>query len=711
MQYELVASCAVGLEKLVYDELHINGGKNIQIAKGAVSCLSTIETAYRLCLWSRFASRIFVKLTSFTVKNEDELYQKSLDFCWKEHLWQTTTFAINCTLRGKTKITNNRFAALRLKDALADYFRNLCRERPSVRANRPDIQLHLYLEEEGHFDRAALYIDFSGEPLHRRGYRVSTTLAPLKENLAAAIVALSDWQPGDALIDPMCGSGTLLIEAAMIYGDVAPGISRPYFGFLGWKKHNSFLWEKLVDEAAEREERGLDKKWPIFLGYDADPVAVSAARKNIARAGFSDVIQVKQAEISTLAPPCNKGTIISNLPFGERLLEKDMASLLYRALGRIVRERFFHWNSAFFISDPELTDSFSIQWQRKEPLFHGGLSCRLLCASLEKSVEKTFALTLLENPKIPETAVDFANRLRKNFLKNSKRAKKEGISCYRIYDRDLPEYNFSLDLYEKRFHLQEYVPPKTVDAEVAEKRIKQAVHVIQTLFGVRSNRIFIKRRERQRGKKQYEKKRNFGKMFEVKEGAASFLVNFTDYLDTGLFLDHRPIRSRIFSEAKGKRFLNLFAYTGTATIQAALGGAVETTTVDLSANYLQWARKNLTLNGFSEQKHALIEADSLEWLEQSKVFFELIFIDPPTFSNTKKANRIFDIQKDHSQLIHLAMKRLSPQGLLIFSTNFRRFRLDESLFLQYDVNDISGSTIPHDFQRDKKIHQCWELRR
>ncbi len=707
--HELVASCAVGLEQLVAAELRKNGGEEIRVEKGAVFCRSNLETAYRLCLWSRFASRVFVKLASFLVKNEDDLYHQASSFDWQEHLAQTTTFAISCTLRGKTKITNNRFAALRVKDALVDYFRNLYGDRPSVKGDRPDIQFHLHLTAQEKEDRATLYIDFSGEPLHRRGYRVASTLAPLKENLAAAIIALNGWQQGETLIDPMCGSGTLLIEAAMMYGDVAPGISRPYFGFFGWCGHDASLWQRLLDEAIEREERGLDKKWPIFLGYDADPVAVSAARKNIVRAGLDGFIQVKQAELATLASPDKKGTIVSNLPFGERLLEKELASLLYRAVGRIAKERFSGWKLALFIANPELTDSFSIQWQRKEPLFHGGLPCRLLCGVVEEGGQKDFVQQLAENPELPQGSIDFANRLRKNFIKNQKMAKKEGLSCFRLYDRDLPEYNFALDLYEKWFHLQEYAPPKTVDAEVAERRIKQASYAIQALFGVRSNRIFIKRRERQRGKKQYEKKKNKGKMFVVKEGRASFLVNFTDYLDTGLFLDHRPVRRRIFERAKGKRFLNLFAYTGTATIQAALGGAAETTTVDLSANYLQWAEKNLALNGFSGQKHFFIKADSLEWLQQEQGFFDLIFIDPPTFSNTKKAKRVFDIQKDHPRLIHLAMKRLAPGGVLLFSTNFRRFSIDEALFFQYDICDISKETIPYDFERDKKIHQCWEL--
>lgn len=710
-QFELVVSCAVGLEQLVAEELCENGGKNINQMVGAVSASGDLECAYRLCLWSRFASRVFLQLASFSIRDEDELYLNASRIPWQKHLGNENTFAVNASLRGKTRVSNSQFAALRVKDALVDYFRQQSGERPSVQAQRPDTQFHLHLEKGEGGDNATIFIDLSGEGLHRRGYRVSGTLAPLKENLAAAIVGLSGWRRGEALLDPMCGSGTLLIEAAMIFGDVAPGISRPYFGFLGWRGHDEKLWECLVREAAERRGVALQKKWPLFLGYDADPVAVSAARKNITRAGLDEYVQVKQADLATFASPCETGTIVSNLPFGERLEEEQTVSMLYRAVGRITKERFPHWKLAVFISRPELTDRFSLKWERRERLFHGGLPCRLLCTALEGQQESSFVWDLPEQPQLPDTGLDFANRLRKNFQKMQKWAKKEGISCYRIYDRDLPEYNFSLDLYEKWFHLQEYAPPGTVGAEVAEQRIKTAIQVIQTIFAVRSNRLFVKRRERQRGSRQYEKKKNTGKMVEVREGEAALLVNFTDYLDVGLFLDHRPLRSRIFQQAKGRRFLNLFAYTGTATVQAALGGAVETTTVDLSANYLDWARKNIVLNGFSQLRHHFIKADSMEWLRQAQGRFDCIFVDPPTFSNTKKEKRVFDIQRDHVELLTLAMRRLSEDGVLWFSTNFRRFQLDESLLSQYDIDDISLSTIPHDFHRNRNIHRCWELRR
>jgi 23S rRNA (guanine2445-N2)-methyltransferase / 23S rRNA (guanine2069-N7)-methyltransferase len=356
-----------------------------------------------------------------------------------------------------------------------------------------------------------------------------------------------------------------------------------------------------------------------------------------------------------------------------------------------------------------LTDSFTLTWDNKYKLYNGSIPCRLLTGSVtgEESVFKW--LPTQQNSE--DSDDEFANRLRKNFKKMLKWAAKEDISCFRIYDRDLPDYNISIDLFAKWVHIHEYAPPKTIDPQLAASRMATALKSVRDILGVRSNRIFLKARERQKGRKQYEKKGESGKMYEVREGECSFLVNFTDYLDTGLFLDHRPIRQKIYREAKGKRFLNLYGYTGTATVHAAMGGAAGTTTVDLSATYLHWTKMNLALNGLTELRNKVEKADCMQWLEKSTNTFDLIFVDPPTFSNTKKDQRIFDIQKDHERLIDLAMSHLEPDGLLIFSTNFRRFKLEESLPARYDIKDISRESVPFDFSRNDKIHRCWEIRK
>lgn len=705
-QHSLVASCAAGLENLVAKEVTSYGGQDITESKGVVSWRGRLESGYRACLWSRFASRIFLQLAQFEAIDEDMLYAGCKGIAWYEHMDIDSSFAVDCTLSGETRITHNRFAALRLKDALVDTFRERTGKRPSVDPDHPEVKIHLHIE--GTF--AIVSLDLSGESLHRRGYRVDGGLAPLKETLAATLVALSGWldeDPPPSLLDPMCGTGTLLIEAALMFGDSAPGLSRTSFGFLGWKQHDSELWAILVDEAVAREESGFSRKWPLFLGYDADPKVVASARKNIEKAGLADFIRIKQAELARLHPPSQNGMLLTNLPYGERLSETEEVTQLYRAYGRIVRTRFPAWKTGVFLANPDLTDSFGLKWTKKYRLHNGSIPCRFMVGAAPENGDEPF-IWQMQTERIDD---EFVNRLRKNYKKFQKWAEKEGISCFRIYDRDLPDYNISVDFYEKWIHVQEYAPPGTVDPTLAKNRLSHALQGIRDLFGIKRERIFIKTRRRQKGNDQYQQRESSGKMYEVREGGCSFLVNFTDYIDTGLFLDHRPVRFRIAKEAGGKRFLNLFGYSGTATVHAAMAGAVATTTVDLSANYLHWTRMNMALNGFADFNHSTVRADCLQWLKESRLNFDLIFVDPPTFSNTKKEKRVFDIQRDHVQLLKLAMARLEPQGLLIFSTNFRKFCLADEIRALFEIKDITHESIPLDFKRNTKIHHCWEMRK
>ncbi|MBV5305126.1 MAG: bifunctional 23S rRNA (guanine(2069)-N(7))-methyltransferase RlmK/23S rRNA (guanine(2445)-N(2))-methyltransferase RlmL [Desulfobulbaceae bacterium] len=754
-QYTLIATCAAGLEDLVHEEIASFGGKEIESGKGVITWQGDLAGGYRACLWSRFASRILLQLAAFPAPDDTELYRQCGAIDWQEHMENSSTFAINCTLSDSV-ITHNQFAALRVKDALVDQFRERSGERPSVQVERPDLQINLHI----HSDQAILALDLSGESLHRRGYRVESAIAPLKESLAAGIVALAcrscavsgagdtgpspvcGWNnaitPDTMLLDPMCGSGTLLIEAALMVGDSAPGLGRRYFGFLGWKQHDEDIWQQLVDEAIAREEAGMDRPWPVILGYDADPVVVAAARKNIEQAGLTEKIRVKQGQLATLKRPADKGFLICNPPYGERLGEAEEAVQLYRALGRVMRAEFSGWQVGFFIAAPDFGDRFGLSWTASHRLYNGPLACRLFCAEMGEVEPEPLFQWQLGLQTFDGEGSDFANRLVKNLKKMLKWAEREDITCFRVYDRDLPEYNVTIDLYGKWVHVQEYAPPATIDPDLASQRFSQALASIREVLGVRRDRIFIKTRKKQKGKQQYQKQGSHKKMHEVREGQCFFLVNFTDYLDTGLFLDHRITRSRIGRLAAGKRFLNLFGYTGAATIHAARGGAVSTTTVDLSATYLSWARMNLALNGYGGPTQVTIQEDCLQWLEnggrsrsdqktgvkgQKTAFsqhrgegerqvsrYDLIFVDPPTFSNTKKDNRVFDVQEDHGRLLELAMHLLAPAGLLIFSTNFRKFVLDESLGQRFAVCEISRETIPLDFERNSRVHRCWEFR-
>jgi len=714
--YLLVATCASGIEKLVAEEAVSCQAKNIAVLQGAVSFDATVETAYRMCLWSRFSSRVLLCLSSFSAPDTDALYKGAGSICWDEHLGLDSSFAVNCTAVG-SRIGNSKFAALRLKDAVADWFREKYDKRPQVKTSRPDVAISLFLSGE----KATISIDLSGESLHRRGYRSASGMAPLKESLAAAIVHLSGWSSKDGIktmfLDPMCGSGTLLIEAALIYGDVAPGLGRNYFGFLKWRGHDKKLWDRLVSEAVEREEKGLSKPWPRILGYDYDRKIIGTAIENIENAGLTGRVHVETQELAFLENPIikkrkdEKGLFVVNPPYGERLAEIDEAKYLYRCVGRKLKDKFSGWQAAVFTANPDLADVFGLKSKKRVKLYNGPIACQLLSFDLsEKKEDEKETGWHLSIPSLREEAEDFSNRLRKNLKPLLKRAKKEGVYCFRVYDADMPEYNMAIDLYGYWVHVQEYAPPKTIEPEKAAKRLKDAVSVIQEVLDIKRNRIFVKVRQQQKGKNQYQKKANRGRLYEVREANCRFLINMTDYLDTGLFLDHRITRKKIQDLASKKRFLNLYGYTGSATVHAAMGGAHYMTTVDLSPVYLSWAKNNMALNGFGSENHKTIRADCMKWLSETKYKFDLIFADPPTFSNSKSTGIIFDVQKDHAELIHRAMKRLEKDGLLIFSTNFRRFQLDIEKLVKFKVKDVTAETIPFDFENNPCAHRCWEIR-
>jgi 23S rRNA (guanine2445-N2)-methyltransferase / 23S rRNA (guanine2069-N7)-methyltransferase len=305
----------------------------------------------------------------------------------------------------------------------------------------------------------------------------------------------------------------------------------------------------------------------------------------------------------------------------------------------------------------------------------------------------------------------FADRVVKNRKQLSKWVKQENIQCYRIYDADMPEYAVAIDIYHDWLHVQEYAAPKTVDAEKAQRRLEEVMLALPQALQIPEARIVLKQRRQQTGKDQYQTHDEKGEYIQVEEGGCKLLVNLNDYLDTGLFLDHRPVRQKIQHLAQGKRFLNLFCYTGTATMHAVQGGAHNSLSVDMSATYLSWGKKNLALNGFSDQVHQFEQHDCMESIKHHKGEYDLIFLDPPTFSNSKKMIGVLDVQRDHAWMIHRVMDLLSEDGLLIFSTNYRRFELDDKVLQHNHVEDISDQTLDKDFSRNKKIHRCWEIRK
>jgi 23S rRNA (guanine2445-N2)-methyltransferase / 23S rRNA (guanine2069-N7)-methyltransferase len=312
----------------------------------------------------------------------------------------------------------------------------------------------------------------------------------------------------------------------------------------------------------------------------------------------------------------------------------------------------------------------------------------------------------------------FANRINKNLKHLAKWCKRQQVSCYRLYDADLPEYALALDIYHSAehpdlrwVHVQEYEAPKKIDPVKVQQRLQEALQVIAEELEVSPEQIFVKVRRKQKGAAQYEKLAAEKQFHQVMEGGHRFWVNFSDYLDTGLFLDHRTTRSMVESMAEGCSFLNLFAYTGSVTVYAASGGAISTTTVDMSRTYLDWARRNMALNGFSGKEHEFIQANCIEWIQSvaGKRQYDLIFLDPPSFSSSKRMQATFDVQRDHVMLIRYTMQLLAHQGTLIFSNNLRSFNMDQEALNEFQIKDITRATLPKDFERNPKIHNCWNI--
>ncbi|MGM8060944.1 class I SAM-dependent methyltransferase [Vogesella indigofera] len=306
----------------------------------------------------------------------------------------------------------------------------------------------------------------------------------------------------------------------------------------------------------------------------------------------------------------------------------------------------------------------------------------------------------------------FANRLAKNYKHYAKWARRNELDAWRVYDRDVPQFPLIIDLYGQRIHLQEYDTGWQIEESEYVAWIAAVQQAISDITGVPLWNIALKTRRRQKGESQYEKTGRDGEDFVVAEQGQRFWVNLDAYLDTGLFLDHRNTRKRVRDEAAGKRFLNLFAYTGSFTVYAANGGAVSSETVDLSNTYQAWSRRNFELNGLDLEKHQLIRDDVFQYLEDAAYAgkqFDLIVMDPPSFSNSKKMMDELDVQRDQVKLVDGAMRLLAPDGVLYFSNNLRSFTLDERLVADYAVQDISAQSVPEDF-RNKKIHQCWRIR-
>lgn len=723
-------TCAQGLAPYVIDELTALGIESSSDATG-VRFEGGLKEAYQALLWTRCGSRVLLQLKDGQMKDLDDLHRQLSGFPWSTHMRDDQTFVIQVTTKRAQHI-HTQYAAQKVKDSIVDYFDMTTGGRPSVDKEDPDFRFYVHIQD----NNFTLYLDLSGEPLHKRGFRTEQGVAPIKENLAAALLYRSKWpekaKAHQDFIDPLCGAGTILIEAALMARDIAPGLFRSTFGFENWRLHDAHLWSECVRLANLRAEEGKDFYQGKLYGVERNARMIGITKSNADRAGVLKNMSFSHQMFQHFKKPENlsdNGLIVTNPPYGERLGEKEELKPTYMELGDWLRT-YTGFDAGIITSEIELGKQMGIRARKVNKFYNGPLECIYLQFSIDPQffVDRKAADNRKEqrnlNELMADGGIDFLNRLTKNKKKWEKWAKQSDVMCYRLYDADLPEFNVAIDRYDESLIIYEFKAPKSIDATKAAMRLEKIQEIVPIVFSeIPAKNIHFKLRERQKGTNQYEKEEDNGEFFPIEENKAKLWVNLVNYLDTGLFLDHRNVRKMIAEKSRGKNFLNLFAYTGSASVLAAIGGAKSITTIDMSKTYLKWAENNFSLNGLSGKQYEFVQKDVLEWLknmaahindlplmQKREARYDLIFMDPPSFSNSKRMADVLDIQRDHVRLIEDAMELLAKDGLLIFSTNLRNFKMDPLVLGNFDIKDVSRETLPLDFSRDPKIRQCFLIK-
>ncbi len=737
---EVIIRCPRRLERMLSQEFAELQLPSVQLFKGGVQGLWTFEEAELACFASRIASRVLWPLARFPALNADGLYAGAASLPWGQ--WLLGPRSLGLGFDGvHDQLRHTRFSALRIKDAIFDRLRQDGLPLPELDPAGAELQLHGVL----HREQVTLYLVLGGGALHRRGWRRDAGVAPIKENLAAAILRLGGWGLGaeGPLLDPVCGSGTLLVEGALMALGIPPGASRERSGHDRWVGAERTQWASLRARSGAQEREA-----PLrLIGRDADPEQLARTQVHLEAAGLLDhpLLELDLAEGrlegyagTEVAPKL----IVGNPPYGARLAASED---LLPTLGRTLVKHHPETKLAFIVGVPAGEDSdtraliarLGIPGLKASALNNGALEALVLSGATPAAPEaKEDASGSAgggpapgEDPlweKALEAAESFANRIRKNRAHLGRWARKQGVSAYRLYDRDLPEYVLTIDHYGTALAVQTYEAPNTIDPAQAALRQKAALALLPQAAGVKEEALYLRERRRTSPENQYGVASRAQERVQVIEGPAKFWVNLSDYLDTGLYLDSRGIRRAIAEYLRilrarrarqgqgGPRFLNLFSYTGTATVQGALGGAEESLSVDLSRTYLNWARDNFELNRLDGARHSLQQADVKAWLTSPPAGpwesnFDVILFDAPTFSNSERMAEDLDLQRDHPVLLEAALKRLAPGGVLFFVTHARRFdfTFEAAGWLAEEKTHL---TLDQDCDRGRPPHRCWLIR-
>lgn len=718
---EFIATCPGGLEDLLADELKALDAEKVRPLRGQVSFTGALEAGLRACLRSRLASRVICVLARVDAADSDSLYASLSSLAWEDELDAHATFMVDA--HGvNDKLKNTQFIAERSKDAIVDRIYARTGMRPSVDRERPGVVVSLRL----HGTRAAVGIVLSGvQPLFSRGWG-SVRETGMRSDYAAALLVLSAWDEASPLAVLTRGEA-LAAEAAMAAEGVCPGTLRRNMGCEAWKGFDAACAERLMQEArAERRDPGA----PILV-LSEKPAGIARMRKRLQELGLkTEVVRAEPRD----AAAANALVIDSSWLFDDAYaLAGAVRDAAEEALGAAAPGA-----KAVLFSNGGMAQLFSAEVLDMRTVAHGRGS--LLAEVIDAASAKARPRVACKTPggatvdvAVSVPASDqFAARLAKVARERRRWAEREDISCYRVYDADLPDYAAALELYGSLdepegswLSISEYAPPAHVDPELARKRLADIVAIAPTMLGIDARNVSVRTRMRARGGSQYaaEGAEAAHNVRLIEEGGLVFEADFGARLDCGIFLDHRDTRAELREMIKHapapKRFLNLFAYTGTATCYAADGGALETTTVDLSRPSLEWAKRNMERNGFSGQEHRYVQADVLAWVDEQRhargaARYELVFCDVPTFSNSARMRKSsFDVQRDHAELLIGVSRLLAPGGICVFSCNLRTFKPDVEKLERAGVaiEDITARTIPHDFERTPRIHSCYLVQR
>lgn len=697
-------SCPKHLELLLKDELLNLGAEKAAEGLAGVHASATAEVWLQAVMWSRLANRIYLKIESAVCADQKGLYKAIAAIQWSalcKEIPKTLSIKFNGTNK---ELKNTHFSSQVTKDAICDQMNEAYGFRPKVVKSDGHLSVYARLK----YKQLEIYQDITGHSLHQRGYRGTNTLAPLKENLAAAVLLRAGWPEAAAnnhnLIDPMCGSGTLLTEGWQMACDMAPNLQLKSHALFSWHGFDSNLWTQMMIDAEKRCAAGMENYKGQVIGVDHHKDSITQANQNLDNLPHNKRISFQYQTLDKFRIPPRNNLIVCNPPYGVRLQKNYLSSWIQ--LRDWLKTKVKDAKAAILTPDEAKGWLLGYRGANSYALLNGAIPIQLRLFDVKPDNQ-------LDVPEgqlfaLPAAAQMLANRLKKNKNNLNQWLEQNQIEAYRLYDADLPEYAVAIDCYQNHVHIQEYQAPKTIDPKRAALHLHHVMLAVQSVIQPKAEKIYLKTRQIQKDNQQYDKFNDEEDRFVINEQGRKYLVDLEQYLDTGLFLDHRWLRNQVQAESKGKKVLNLFSYTGAISVAAAKGQAQSVTSVDTSKTYLKWAEDNFALNSLRSPHHKFVRADVMSYLSRSKEQFDLIIADPPTFSNSHSRDEDWEVQKDHQKLIDACMEILSKTGVLYFSNNFKKFALDIDIKEKYSVKNITDKSFDPDFKQSK-IHHCYQI--